>query len=131
MTVSSPGEAALDAAGRRVVERGREVVVVQRRWRLHQVDLAARVHRTAVRGDHGHLMLGERIASQSEVIRAIVSGYSQCWPSACTLPAQAPARRGQEELVRCTVLRSGAGSKRMPVGGSDSMNISRSPPSLP
>ena len=31
-----------------------------------------------IRGDQGHLMLGERIASQSEVIRAISSGYSPC-----------------------------------------------------
>ena len=30
------------------------------------------------RGDQGHLTLGERIASQSEVVRAIVSGYSPC-----------------------------------------------------
>ena len=29
-----------------------------------------------IRGDEGHLMLGERIASQSEVIGDIVSGYS-------------------------------------------------------
>ena len=30
------------------------------------------------RGDPGHSMLGERIASQSEVIRAIASGHSPC-----------------------------------------------------
>ena len=38
---------------------------------------SARLART-VRDDSGHLMLGERIASQSEVIRAIVSDYSPC-----------------------------------------------------
>ena len=31
-----------------------------------------------IRGDQGHLMLGEHVASQSEVNRAIVSGYSPC-----------------------------------------------------
>ena len=39
-----------------------------------------------IRGDiRGHLMLAERIASQSEVIRAIVSGCSPC----CEGPAPA------------------------------------------
>ena len=37
-----------------------------------------------IRGDWGHLMLGERIASQSEVLRAIMSGYSPC----CGVPNQ-------------------------------------------
>ena len=37
----------------------------------------------ATRGDYGHLMIEECIASQSEVIRAIVSGYSPC----CGVPA--------------------------------------------
>ena len=32
-----------------------------------------------IRGDQGHLMRGERIASQSEVFRAIVSGCSPCF----------------------------------------------------
>ena len=42
----------------------------------------------AFRGDEGHLTLGERIASQSEVIRAIVSGYSpRLW---CPGPSLAP-----------------------------------------
>ena len=31
-----------------------------------------------IRGGYGHLAIGERIASQFEVIRAIVSGYSSC-----------------------------------------------------
>ena len=41
-----------------------------------------------IRGDQGHLILGQRIASQSEVIRAIVSGDRPC----CGVPAPPPAR---------------------------------------
>ena len=40
-------------------------------------------------------MLGERIASQSEVIRAIVSGYSPC----CGVPAPAVLRARADEQV--------------------------------
>ena len=56
----------------------------------------------AIRGDQGHLMRGERIASQSEVIRAIVSGHSpccgaphqnDCGPSSSTLPPWAIVSR--------------------------------------
>ena len=31
------------------------------------------------RGDHGHLVLGERVAPQSEVVRAILLEGSRCW----------------------------------------------------
>ena len=53
--------------------------------------LAAPQHNT--RGDQGRLVLGEHIASQPEVIRAVMSGYSPCcvgsrtWrPAARTAP---------------------------------------------
>ena len=46
------------------------------------------------RGDQGRLMLGERIASQSEVIRAIASGCSPCCGGAHQGGAVQPDGRG-------------------------------------
>ena len=45
-----------------------------------------------IRGDQGHLVRGEHIASQSEVIWAIVSGHSPCCgaPAPMVSPALAP-----------------------------------------
>ena len=43
------------------------------------VDHLAALGGRTIRGDQGHLVLGERIAPQSEVIRAILSGDSPRW----------------------------------------------------
>ena len=45
--------------------------------------------RVTVRGDQGRLLLGQRVASKSEVIRAIVSGHSPS--TACAVPGAVTA----------------------------------------
>ena len=70
--VLSAAPTPLEVHALRLVLKGR---TIPRRSRPCDAQAA---HRATIRGDWGHAMLRQRIASQSEVVGAIVSGYSPC-----------------------------------------------------
>ena len=81
----------------------RQVPVLRPSVRCHRpAGRRCRPEGRTTRGDYAHLMLGERITSQSEVIRSIVSGYSPCCgvPHLGQLdPVALPLRRLRRRLL--------------------------------